>query len=221
MPESRSSSPDRQWFRKTTWTEADEQEFHARLQRARSSYNKAQYLRIQAHHLQHDASPPQFEAAQALLELLVAQYPEPSELGAAYLQLAQCREALGRTDEAVEAMRRAVEFSTTESGARNTDAASHFALLVARLGLRDHYDAALQLFTPQDVTLILPPVQARMHAAMALMAADTGRAEAASHARQALDLLASSPPHEVDDALRARLQALAAQPRKSRWKFWG
>jgi hypothetical protein len=41
-----------EWFRRTTWTPEDEASFRARLKRSRGSFHKAQYLRIQAEHLQ-------------------------------------------------------------------------------------------------------------------------------------------------------------------------
>jgi hypothetical protein len=40
------------WYRKTTWSEADQADFFARFKRSRTPYNKAQYLRIQANYLE-------------------------------------------------------------------------------------------------------------------------------------------------------------------------
>ena len=43
-------SPD--WFRRSTWTVTDQQEFRESLNRCRSESGRAQYLRIQAVHLE-------------------------------------------------------------------------------------------------------------------------------------------------------------------------
>jgi hypothetical protein len=41
-----------EWFRRSTWTKQDQDEFYARLGRSKTLYNKSQYVRIQASHLQ-------------------------------------------------------------------------------------------------------------------------------------------------------------------------
>jgi hypothetical protein len=56
------------WFRKTSWSETDQADFFARLKRSRGASNKAQYLRIQASHLEGVGSPGLLRASLTLLD---------------------------------------------------------------------------------------------------------------------------------------------------------
>jgi tetratricopeptide (TPR) repeat protein len=89
-----------EWFRRTTWTEADRSEFFARLNRSRSSFHKAQYLRIQAHTL---GESGETNAALELLNLLVTEHPEPSQLALAYEHKGAVLRARGNLQAAIEA----------------------------------------------------------------------------------------------------------------------
>jgi tetratricopeptide (TPR) repeat protein len=68
------------WFRRTTWTNQDEAEFFARLGRSRTMFHKAQYLRIQGFTLWRAGHA---DPALTLLNLLVSDYPEESQLASA------------------------------------------------------------------------------------------------------------------------------------------
>jgi tetratricopeptide (TPR) repeat protein len=94
------------WFRRTTWGPAERNAFHTRLQRSRGPSRKAQYLRIQAAHLQEAAL---FGPAIELLDDLIESYPVAFELASAHLQRAQCLDALERPLEAIEAFRASVD----------------------------------------------------------------------------------------------------------------
>src|SRR5262245_48893836 len=98
------------WFRRATWTDEDQADFIAHLRRCRSSANKAQYLRIQALHLQETGAKPLIMAALGLLEQLVRECPERTELASVYLQQGECRMALGKGDDAIESLRQSLEF---------------------------------------------------------------------------------------------------------------
>lgn len=97
-----------EWFRRTTWTPEDQADFAAHLARSRTSFHKAQYLRIQASHLREVGRPAFAVAALQLLDQLLAEYPEPSELSMTHLQRAECLLDLGRSEEALGAFRRAL-----------------------------------------------------------------------------------------------------------------
>jgi tetratricopeptide (TPR) repeat protein len=211
------------WYRKTTWTPADEKEFFTRLQRARSTYHKAQYLRIQADCLQKEFSPPQYEAALDLLERLLVDFPDPNELGSAYLQKAQCCEALGQYDEALQAYKSAIQFSKNQDGIYTTDAPVHFAIFVAKHQDKENYDEALQYFEGADMVMLLPTSQYGALTAMAIIAEDTGKKKKAeTFARQALELINQNDgaAQAFDEGLRQRLIQIAGA-KNGRWgKFW-
>jgi tetratricopeptide (TPR) repeat protein len=96
------------WFRRETWTANDEKEFFDRLARSRKVSNKAQYLSIQARHLSQTGETKLIGEALKLLDLVLAEYPEPVFLAVVQHQRAKCLQALVRNDEAIDAFRAAL-----------------------------------------------------------------------------------------------------------------
>ena len=86
-----------EWFRRTSWGRDAKEAFCARFKRSRSTFHKAQYLRIQALHLQETRQQPLVEAALDLLAELQTNHPDPSQLAQAHHQRAQCLDILDRT----------------------------------------------------------------------------------------------------------------------------
>ena len=86
-----------EWFRKTTWTKDDQDDFFAHLKRSRKS-SREQYLKIQAHYLLDSGSFS--EAALELVNLAIAQYPESIFLAELYEQKAKCLDTLGLLSQA-------------------------------------------------------------------------------------------------------------------------
>jgi hypothetical protein len=96
------------WYRRNTWTLNDKQDFFLHFKRAKS-YNKAQYLRIQALYLNETGSRDAVQGALELIELLLSEYPDPTQLENAYSQKAECLEFSNRLDEAIESYRLACQ----------------------------------------------------------------------------------------------------------------
>jgi len=92
------------WYCHSTWTADDREDFYAHLGRARS-YNRLQDLHIQATYLNGVGSGEAVAGALELLELLVRQYPSPSQLESAHLLKAMGLESLDRLDDATDAHR--------------------------------------------------------------------------------------------------------------------
>jgi hypothetical protein len=86
------------WFRRSSWTDRDQEEFNARLQRSRGEGNKAQYLRIQAFHL---AEAGLDAAAIELIDRLITEFPQKTELASAHHQRAESLAKLGQADSAI------------------------------------------------------------------------------------------------------------------------
>jgi tetratricopeptide (TPR) repeat protein len=130
------------WYRKTTWSEADQADFFARLKRCRTAYNKAQYLRIQANHLEGVGSHEMFRASLELLEKMFAEFPEQTQLASAYSQKASCLAKLGNIDDAIINYQRALQ-TEREFPRAKTYAFIDFGKLVAENKLAQFYDEAL------------------------------------------------------------------------------
>ncbi|MDI6716988.1 MAG: hypothetical protein QME63_08605 [Actinomycetota bacterium] len=132
----------KEWFRKTTWSQEDREEFFARLAKVDNPFHKAQYLRIQALHLRDSHLPLMVSYAIELLNLLIEECPEPSQLAMAYLQKAECLSDLGFFPEAIQAYRESLE-AQRKYPSFKTDAALSFGIFAITYGLTDLYDEIL------------------------------------------------------------------------------
>ena len=172
------------WFRRTTWTPTDAADFTKRLARSRP-HNRPQYLRIQAVHLA-EAEPPHWEAALQLLDRLIHQYPDQTQLAQAHFQRAECLLALSRADEAIEAFREAMATERRFPNSRTT-AYLAFAYWIATTGRVGMFEEALDVLEEFGNDEVFP-MQLYLHnAALALIAASSGdKAVARDAARRAL-----------------------------------
>jgi tetratricopeptide (TPR) repeat protein len=130
------------WFRKKTWTSADQEDFFARLKWSRGVFNKAQYLRIQAYELQCVGTEEMFKTSLQLLKLLLTEYDEGSQAAQAYNQQGGCLKGLQRIDEALISYRKTMEIERRD-GKWATGAYLSFARLVATMPIPRFYDEAL------------------------------------------------------------------------------
>lgn len=137
------------WYRRTTWTAQDQQEFFARLNRSRTSYNKAQYLRIQAYYLQNINT----QASLELLDNMITNWPEPSELPQAYLQTAECLIKLKDTNGAIEAFRNSFK---SEKSKVSTQAYLKFGLFVIENSLTSLFEESLTMLELGESITIFP-----------------------------------------------------------------
>ncbi|VAW43317.1 hypothetical protein MNBD_CHLOROFLEXI01-786 [hydrothermal vent metagenome] len=176
------------WFRKTTWSVKEKTQFYERLNRSRTDYNKAQYLRIQASHLQ-TAKPPYYEEAIELIDYLLQYYPHISQLAGAYMQKAQCLEALGNISDAKDAYLLSLIAEETSSGVKTT-APLEFAMFVIRHSLKELYDKVFHTLIQDNIKMLtlFPARHYQACAALAIIADETGnKDEARKFAQKALD----------------------------------
>ncbi len=145
------------WYRNSIWTKDVKTAFFTRLDRCRS-YNKAQYLRIQAVHLQETGKKKCVLAALELLDLILEKWPEKHELAAVYLQRAECFEYLHDYKSAVSSFRDSLNAEREFTGVI-VEAALHFGWFVVRRGMKELYDEVLSALKPRDKGLVWPVVQ--------------------------------------------------------------
>lgn len=131
------------WFRKTSWDEADQADFFACLKRSRTCSKKAQYLRIQAVYLEGAGTPELVKASLTLLDKMFAEFPEKTELASAYCQKASCLDKLGEIDQAVAFYQRALK-TEREFPNVKTNAFIQFGRLVVENNLTKFFDEALE-----------------------------------------------------------------------------
>jgi tetratricopeptide (TPR) repeat protein len=213
------------WYRRKTWTAADQDAFWTRFNRSRSAASKTQYLLIQAGSLLSVGDPDLVPPALALVDRVLGEHADEVFLSNAHYTRGQCLVALRRFDEALPSYRLSFEARRSHRGVQ-TLAYLDFAWLVLEMERADLYDEVLQVLDEFSAAGELFPMNAyRNAAARALLWAakdDTNRA--ATYAREAIAASSKSESpfrhhrhfgvvNEIDQTLHARLFALAAAQR--------
>jgi hypothetical protein len=174
------------WFRKTSWSSADSEDFERRLGRARQ-HSRAQYLRIQATHLFETGAKDLIGVAAALAARVVSEYDDKIQTGQAHHLLGRCHEAVGNVSAALGEFRKAVDWEHRMPFVQ-TDAYLDFAWLVARQGATEHFVEAMDLLTRFADRPVFPIQRYHHHGAVALIANASGdHVGAKSAAKAALE----------------------------------
>ena len=177
------------WFRKSTWTDADRDDFESRLARTRRA-SRAQYLRIQASHL---AVAGNHKAALDLLHRMLNDYPDPVQNNMALAQKAECLDAVGLTEQALEAFRAAIVAERTFPNVRSR-VVFEFPLFVARRGLRNVFAEAISILDGTRDDQTFPRDRFDAACARCLIAAEVGDA-ATAKAQAEVALAAAAEGH--------------------------
>jgi hypothetical protein len=179
------------WFRRTTWSAADQEDFFARLKRSKTSTNKAQYLRIQAVHL---AEAGLHAAALGLLDILFRDFPDRLELASAHLQKAEYLVVLGQPIAAIAEFRLSLQAEREFPNVR-TSCWLQFPWFIVRQELAEHYDEAWSVLDEfQSAHRWTVPLDRYRYAAVRALIAASRQNEAAARdfATVALQLEAAS-----------------------------
>jgi tetratricopeptide (TPR) repeat protein len=132
------------WYRKKTWTKADEEEYFTKLARAREN-NRAQYLRVQAAILVATGDPKLLDGAESLIEKLFSDYPENKfERSVSLTILGDICKLRKQPDKALEYYKAAMEFEEIYPNVQ-TSAYLDFSELVVKLKKQEYYEFAEDL----------------------------------------------------------------------------
>jgi hypothetical protein len=205
----------RDWYRRSTWTATQRDEFFHRLARCRS-HNRALYLRIQAASLQ--AAEP--GSALDLLDYLLEHHPDPEVLAGAHLDRARCLEMLDRVLEAALSYRAAIAAEREQHGSRAASPRG-FGMFCVRRRLRSLYSEAIAALDEFEIShpSHFASDQYQVCAIRALVAQDEGqiavartmaaKALAAARAREPGRRQHTTAGMEPDPAIHRRLELLA------------
>jgi tetratricopeptide (TPR) repeat protein len=177
--------PKTEWFRRSTWTDADREDFNARLKRSRGVSSKAQYLRLQGLHL---AEAGHHDGALELLDRLFAQFPNSIDVAQAHAQKAESLAKLGRADDAINEYRAALQREREFPNVR-TNAWLDFGWFVLEQHLRPLYEEVGRVMDEfrDEGGLKFPAIEYRYAAIQSLLAEARGeKRRAREFARQAL-----------------------------------
>jgi tetratricopeptide (TPR) repeat protein len=179
------------WYRNRAWTPEIEAAFGARLARSRNDRGRAQYLRIQAACLAESGDVRSTEAALALLDRMLAEYPDRIQLAQARLQRAKCLERLGRDDETIAAFREALRSERAFPNVK-TDAWIAFGWFAIERGRSELYTEAIAILDEFARSTLFAFEVYRLHAIRAIVLDHSNDpAEARMQARAALDAAAA------------------------------
>ncbi len=174
-----------EWFRRTTWTDVDREDFNTRLKRSRGASNKAQYLRVQSVHL---SEADLHEGAVELLDRMFAEFPESIDIAQAHAQKAESLAKLQQIDGAIQEYRAALQSERALPNVR-TNAWLDFGWLIVERQLTDFYREISQVlheFREED-GITFPAIEYRYAAIQAILADASGSpGRAREFAKQAL-----------------------------------
>lgn len=158
-----------EWFRRTTWTDADRVDFNARLKRSRGASSKAQFLRLQALHL---AEAGHHDGAIELLDRLLTEFPDSIDIAQGHAQKADSLVRLGQTETAVGEYRAALQRERDFPNVR-TNAWLDFGWFVVEKQLTGLYDEVTRVVDEfRDVGGLRFPAMEYRYAAIQAWLAD-------------------------------------------------
>jgi len=162
---------DDDWYRSEVWDETTRHAFEGRFARSRTPFHRAQYLKIQGATLTATNKPRKVEAGRALLERVIADYPDE------VMMVANAHSALADSYLRDDGLSQAIE---------------HLRLcLILEKGRHFEHRADLRL---AEVLIACNPSEAELDEAAALLDEAGERVFSAAHAREALALLADNTP---------------------------
>jgi hypothetical protein len=210
----------REWYRRTSWSDSEREDFEKRLARARP-HSRAQYLRIQAAHLADTRDERLTRVALDLLSRMLAEYPDRVQTAQGHAQRAECLLQLGDWNGAVEAFRAVLDAERAFPSVK-TNAYLRFGYLVTTRGARELFDEVERIAEEHaGESRPFPVLQFEWHAVQAFLGdARADAARAREHARAALAAADADVSgfrhhssvglvHEVDPAVETRLRVLA------------
>lgn len=168
------------WYRRKTWTKTDEEEFNAKLGRARKD-GRAQYLRIQAFELIETKNKNLLTVAETLLHKILTDYPDDKfERSSTYNHLGEIYKLREDYETALNYFQKALDFEKEYPNVLTTSYLD-FAETVIRAEKTDLYDNVYLLLTEKlnENSLKLPYQNYIMFSVMAVISEYKGDTEQA------------------------------------------
>jgi tetratricopeptide (TPR) repeat protein len=143
------------WYRRKTWTKTDEEEYFAKLSRARKD-GRPQYLKIQAIELVETKDLKLLDIAELLIQKLFTDYPDDKlERSSSLETLGDIYKLRQQFDRAIEFYKKAIDFEEIYPNVQ-TQAYLEFSELVVKHKIQDHYDFAEQIVSKRIKGSIFP-----------------------------------------------------------------
>lgn len=156
------------WYRKTTWTKDDEEDFFQRLRRSRE-YNKPQYLRIQAVTLIETLQLELLEVAEVLLNKVLDDYPENNlDRGHAFYSLGDIYRLNKSYVKAIDYYKQAFDFEKIFPNVR-TMAYLNYSELIIKTGQVNLYNVVEDILNPKLSNLTFPIEKYKVYSILSII----------------------------------------------------
>jgi tetratricopeptide (TPR) repeat protein len=165
------------WYERQTWTDGDQLDFERRLRRARPD-NRPSYLHQQAGALSRVADVGCVEAALALLDRTIREYPDYWALAGVHEDRATCYLKLGNADQAIVCYRQTFDAQRKRTIFR-TAAHFSFSSFVVSTGRSDLYQEAMDALEEFKSAFVFPVEVYGYHKARAVIANHFGKMDEA------------------------------------------
>jgi hypothetical protein len=188
-----------EWFRNKAWTESVATDFEVRLKRSRGTYNKAQYLRIQASYLLNSADIDTQLAGIELMERLLNDYPkEEFHIVFGQEQLGDYYVRIGVYKKAEKYFRMVTDYYRTKSSRSGTSGVADLKLgeVILRSNMEDKLEEAYELCKGFPIGELILNSDKFYHAALSALVCKriNKLEEAKKHAEAALILSSITEP---------------------------
>nr|WP_199001721.1 tetratricopeptide repeat protein [Flavobacterium sp. ASV13] len=168
------------WYRRKTWTKIDEDEFFAKLGRARKD-GRAQYLKIQAIELVSTKNVELLKVAKTLLNKLLAEYPNDDfNKGSALHTLGNIYRQLDDYDIAIDYYKQALDFELIYPNVR-TQAYLDYSELIIKNNKIEKYDDVENILLDRYSGLLFPIEKYKVNSIMSIINKDKNRPDKAKH----------------------------------------
>lgn len=166
------------WYRRKTWTKTDEQEFFAKLARARKD-GRAQYLKIQAIELVETKDKTLLKVAETLLNKMLTEYPDDDfEKGSALHTLGDIYKLNDNYELAIDFYKQALDFETIYPNVI-TQAYLDYSELVIKTGKENLFDELEKLLLDCYSELTFPIEKYKVNSILSIINTNKGRQEQA------------------------------------------
>jgi len=168
------------WYRRKTWTKIDEDEFFAKLGRARKD-GRAQYLKIQAIELISTKNKELLEVAKILLNKMLTEYPNDDfNKGSALHTLGNIYRELNDYEIAIDYYKQALDFEQVYPNVR-TQAYLDYSELVIKTGKIEKYDDVENTLLERYSGLLFPIEKYKVNSILSIINSYKNRPDKAKH----------------------------------------
>lgn len=167
------------WYRRKTWTKTDEEEFFAKLGRARKD-GRAQYLKIQAIELAYTKNKQLLKVAEALLNKMLIEYPEDNfNKGSALHTLGDIYKELGNEKIALDYYKQALDFETIYPNVK-TQAYLDYAELSVKTKDISKFEELESILLERQHGLLFPIEKYKVNSLLSIINKQNGRQDKAT-----------------------------------------